>query len=144
VAVNEIDIDAPPEQVFAVLADAGRYSDWVLGAVEVRGSDAEWPSAGSALHHSTGIGPLTLKDDTRVLEAEPPTRLVLLASTEPLGAMRVTLELEERTAGTTHVVMTEEPASGLLDRLENPLTHWLVGGRNIVSLHKLKGIAEKS
>lgn len=76
---SEIEIAAPPESVWAVLADAQRYWDWVVGAKEVRDADESWPSPGAKLHHSSGVGPLTVEDETRVLESEQPRRLVLHA-----------------------------------------------------------------
>ena len=78
-AENQIEIAAPPERVWAVLADPQCFDDWVVGAQDVRDADASWPAVGSKLHHSTGVGPLTVDDETAVEVAEPPTRLVLLA-----------------------------------------------------------------
>ena len=50
-AIVEKVIDAPPEQVWAVLADGWTYSDWVVGTVHVRDVDDDWPRVGSELHH---------------------------------------------------------------------------------------------
>jgi uncharacterized protein YndB with AHSA1/START domain len=139
---NEISIDAPRERVFAVLADATTYADWVVGAVEVRAADESWPDEGSKLHHTQGIGPVVIKDETRVLESEPPSHLVLLAELEPLGKMQVTLDLYEEPDGTTRVRMLESPAAGILAATRNPLSDWLLAGRNVVSLRRLKRLAE--
>jgi uncharacterized protein YndB with AHSA1/START domain len=141
-AVNEIDIEVPPAHVFAILADPQRYADWVVGAIEVRDADPDWPAEGAELHHTSGARPLTIKDETRVLESVPPRRLVLLAETEPLGSLRVTLELDEPSPGKTHVRMVEEPETGLVDRLPTPIVDWLIRGRNVMSLRLLKQIAE--
>src|SRR5689334_10614757 len=73
VAENDIVIDASREQVFAVLADGPRYHEWVMGAADVRAADVEWPAPGARIHHSTGVGPLTIDDSTEVVECEPPT-----------------------------------------------------------------------
>ena len=39
-AVNDITIDAPPEKVFALLADGRQYAEWVVGAKRIRDVDA--------------------------------------------------------------------------------------------------------
>jgi uncharacterized protein YndB with AHSA1/START domain len=141
---NEIIIEAPRERVFAVLGDAGTYADWVVGAVEVRDADESWPDEGSELHHTQGIGgPLVIKDETRVLESEPPSRLVLLAEIEPLGKMHVTIDLFEEPEGRTRVRMLESPAAGFVAATRNPLSDWLLGGRNVVSLKRLKQLTEQ-
>jgi uncharacterized protein YndB with AHSA1/START domain len=141
---NEIIIEAPRERVFAVLGDAGLYADWVVGAVEVRDADESWPAPGSELQHTQGIGPLVIKDETRVLESEPPAHLVLLAELEPLGSMQVTLDLYEEPGDRTRVRMLESPASGVLAATRNPLGDWLLAGRNVVSLGRLKRLAEEA
>ena len=140
-AREEILVDVSPDRVFEVLADPDRYADWVVGAADVRGADDEWPAPGSELHHTQGVGPFTLKDETIVLEAERPSRLVLLAEIEPLGKMRITVELEEEGQG-TRVTLTEEPESGAVETADNPLSDWLLGKRNTVALQRLKRIAE--
>jgi uncharacterized protein YndB with AHSA1/START domain len=139
---NEILIEAPRERVFAVLGDASTYSEWVVGAVDVRDADESWPAEGSELHHTQGIGPLVIKDETRVLESEPPAHLVLLAELEPLGSMQVTIDLFEEPGDRTRVRMLEAPASGVLALARNPLSDWLLTGRNVVSLGRLKRLAE--
>ena len=55
-----------------VLAEPNVYDDWVLGAKEVRDADAAWPAVGAKLHHKTGVGPLTVDDETVVEESAPP------------------------------------------------------------------------
>ena len=84
-AENEIEIDAPPERVWEVLADPECFDDWVVGAKDVRDADDEWPAVGSKLHHSSGVGPLTIDDETTVEASEPPHRLVLLAQARRRG-----------------------------------------------------------
>ena len=55
-AENHVRIDAPADAVFAVLADADAYAQWVVGAKEIRSSDPEWPNVGSRFYHSVGAG----------------------------------------------------------------------------------------
>jgi uncharacterized protein YndB with AHSA1/START domain len=138
-AENEIEIDAPPERVWEVLASPECFADWVVGAKDVRDADDTWPAVGSKLHHSTGVGPLTIDDETRVEAAEPATRLVLLADVGAAGSFRVTLELRPTPTG-TKLWMHEEPVAGLAGHV--PGTDSAIHARNTISLERLKELAE--
>ena len=111
----------------------------MVGAQDVRDADASWPAVGSKLHHSTGVGPLTVDDETSVEVSEPPTRLVLLAQVGAAGAFRVELELRATAAGTT-LWMHEEAVEGIADHV--PGTDSAIHARNDISLERLKGLAE--
>lgn len=141
-AVNEIQIDTPPERVFAVLADWRSYGDWVVGSRFIRGADPGFPAAGTRFHHQVGVGPLHLNDHTKVMEVDQPRKLILKAKARPLGTAIVDMTMEPRNGG-THVVMREDPGDTLSAFVFNPLTHLLVRGRNVESLERLKRLAEK-
>ena len=140
-ALNEIHIDAPPERVFAVLADWRSYGDWVVGSRTMRGSDPGFPAAGTRFHHQVGVGPLNLNDHTSVLEVDQPRKLILKAKARPMGTAVVDMEMR-REAGGTRVYMREDPGDTLSAFIFNPLTHLLVRGRNVESLKRLKRLAE--
>jgi uncharacterized protein YndB with AHSA1/START domain len=143
VAINETHIDAPPERVFAVLADWRSYGYWVVGSRLMRGADPGFPAAGTRFHHQVGIGPLHLNDHTEVLEVDQPRKLVLKAKARPfLGTAVVDLDLIEEDGG-TKVVMREDPGDALTAFVFQPLTHLLVRGRNVKSLQRLKELAEQ-
>ena len=138
-AANEILVGASREQVWAVLADAERYADWVVGAQEVRDADDAYPAEGSALHHRSGIGPLTLDDETRVLEQRPGELLILRAKLRPLGEVEVRFSLHEADGG-TRLEMEEEPVAGALTML--PGADLALAARNALILQRLKTLAE--
>ncbi|HSO01815.1 MAG TPA: SRPBCC domain-containing protein, partial [Gaiellaceae bacterium] len=110
-AVNEIEIAAAPDDVWAVLAEPDAYARWVVGTKRIRGADEGFPDVGTRLHHTTGVGPLTIRDSTVVLRSERPRVLELEARLGPLGSAHVTLRLEEGGAG-TRVVMKERGLRG--------------------------------
>jgi uncharacterized protein YndB with AHSA1/START domain len=137
----EIEIAAPPEAVWDVLADAGAYGEWVVGTKNVARADAEWPQPGSALEYELGIGPFAIGDRTVVVEAEPSRRLVLRAELGRVGAASILLTLEPQGGG-TRVVMEEEPVEGVVDAFNNRLADAALAQRNDLALGRLKSIAE--
>ncbi len=64
------DVDASPEQVWAVLEDGWPYPSWVVGASRMRAVDERFPAPGSRLHHSAGVWPAVVSDETLVLDSE--------------------------------------------------------------------------
>ncbi len=141
-ALNDIHIDAPPERVFAVLADWRAYGHWVVGAKRIRGVDPGFPARGTRFFPVVGIGPLELPAETEVLEVEPGRRLVLHAKASPLGTAINEIVLEPDGTGGTTVHFREDPGDRLSAFLFTPLTHLLVRGRNEESLRRLKSLAE--
>jgi uncharacterized protein YndB with AHSA1/START domain len=134
-------IKAPVHTVWAVLADAHSYADWVVGAKEIRGVEGPWPSRGSQFHHTVGMGPVHIKDTTEVLESEPNRRLVLEARARPLGRARIEITLAMVGAGTT-VALDEETVSPAPVRALNPVLEPFVRARNNKALKRLAQLAE--
>ncbi len=135
-------VDAPPEAVWAVLADPRSYEDWVVGSKEIRRWDPEWPAVGASFHHTFLIGPLPIKDRTTVLESEPPRRLVLRARARPTGIAHVVVHLTPEGGG-TRVELAEWPVAGPPAAFSNPLQDFLINRRNDEALRRLKRLAER-
>lgn len=140
-AVNFEHIEAPPQRVFDVLSDPESYGYWVVGARKIRGADPGFPAEGTKFHHQQGFGPIRLNDDTKVLESDPPRRLVLHARFRPLGTQKVILQLTPEGAG-TKVTMEEKPGDPFTRLVFNPLANLLLRGRNTEALRRLKELAE--
>jgi uncharacterized protein YndB with AHSA1/START domain len=140
-ARNETVIDAPREQVYALLSDARAYGIWVVGSQKIRAADPQWPAPGSAFDHRVGVGPFGIKDHTDVIAAREPEELELIARASPFPPARVHLRLTERDDG-THVVMEEAPVDRRLSRLIGPIGHRLLWLRNVEALRRLKSLAE--
>jgi uncharacterized protein YndB with AHSA1/START domain len=138
-AVTNCDIPVPPPEVWRALATADRYSDWVVGTRDIRGAEGGWPAVGSKFHHTVGVWPLTLKDDTVVLEREEQRRLVLEVRIRPLGRARVELTLDPTDTG-TRVTMIEAPSSPLLVRILSPVLDPLIHLRNTEALRRLASV----
>ncbi len=133
-------LDSTPEQVFAVLADPWVYPTWVVGASRLRAADSAYPQVGCKLHHSVGVWPLVLNDETRVEEWDPPHRMVLQAKTRPIGTERVIIEVKPNGSGSV-VRMEEYPITGPASYLPRALTDLILYIRNWESLRRLGFIA---
>lgn len=127
--------------MWEVLSQADLYGEWVVGAKGVRDTDAGWPAVGTELHHTSGFGPIEIKDTTTVLECQPQKRLSLDAHLGPIGTSRIDIDLRAEEGG-THIVMneffTEGPGAAL-----KVLTDAAFKGRNVETLRRLVEIAEE-
>jgi uncharacterized protein YndB with AHSA1/START domain len=141
VSVNERLVDAPPQAVWDVLSDGWLYPLWVVGATRMRDVDETWPQAGSKLHHSVGVWPAVLDDNTEVLEVEPLRRLVLRAKSWPFGSAQVVIELEDAGAQ-TRVRIQEDAAAGPGRLVPYPLRAPVIKVRNVEALRRLGYLAE--
>ena len=108
-ARNEIEIAAPVETVWSVLADARLYAVWVVGAAAVRKVDGTWPEPGSAFHHTQAVA---LRDTTSVVEADPPTHIRLEARTRPLLIVTIDISLSAVSPDRTRLVIEEWASDG--------------------------------
>jgi hypothetical protein len=142
-ATTTREIPAPLDQVWAVLADPPRYADWVVGTKRVRGVEGQWPETGSKFHHTVGVWPFHLRDNTLVLESDAPRHLVLEVRIRPIGRARVELDLRPVDQATV-VSMTEVPTSPAPARWARPLIDPLTHRRNIESLRRLAGVLAES
>lgn len=141
-ANNRVHIDAPPEDVFAVLSVPENYPKWVVGAAGIRDEDEDFPAVGSRFHHKVGSWPVGVKDHTEVLEVEAPRRLVLKAKARPLGTATIALDMHE-SAGGTEVRMEEVPGDRLTSLfVGNPVADTALRIRNAEALSRLKRLIE--
>jgi hypothetical protein len=142
-ARNSVTIRARPADVFSVLTDAHAYGFWVVGAKEIRGKDRRWPRPGSRFHHTVGVGPATVEDNSEVLDIRTDRRLTLEVRVRPFGTATVDVRLRPLRRGrATKVVMREEPRRGPARGLWNPVFDAVMYARNEVALRRLKKLAE--
>src|SRR5680860_109118 len=102
---------ASPQQVWAVLSDGYRYSEWVQGTREIREVEAGWPAPGTSIHFTVGIGPITHQDKTTSRECIPAQLLELEAYAWPAGTARVGLRVSPSGTGSI-ITMNEHPLRG--------------------------------
>ena len=138
---NSRTIKTAPGKVWQVLSDGWLYPVWVVGATRMRDVDRSWPAEGTRLHHSAGVWPLVIDDNTEVLECEPDRTLRLRAKGCPLGEAEVRITLSPEGAHTL-VEIDEDAVSGPGTLLPHPLRAWVIKVRNVETLRRLAFIAE--
>jgi uncharacterized protein YndB with AHSA1/START domain len=143
-ARNEVLVRARPADVFAVLTDPDAYGHWVVGSKEIRGVDRSWPRRGSRFHHTIGAGPITLDDNSKVIDIEQDKRLVLEARFRPFGTATIDMRLKPVKRGkATKVTMIEKARGGPLRWVWNPALEVGMHLRNRLALRRLKRLAER-
>ena len=140
-SVNERRINASPEAVWDVLSDGWLYPLWVVGASRMRDVDEAWPQVGSRLHHSVGVWPGLIDDNTEVLSAQPNRSILLRAKGWPMGEAEVLLELEPEGDGTL-VRIHEKPVKGPGALVPQPLVDPMLKWRNVEALRRLAYVVE--
>ena len=135
-------VTVPPEQVWEVLADGWMYPLWVVGAARMREVDDTWPAPGSKLHHSVGLWPALIDDETVVRACEPGRMLRLRARGWPAGEADVVITLTPQDGGTL-VEIEEDAVKGPGRLMPKPVRAPLIAWRNVESLRRLAHVAER-
>jgi hypothetical protein len=140
-ATNTREIETVPDKVWEVLSDGWLYPVWVVGATRMRDVESTWPQVGARLHHSFGVWPAVVNDNTEVLESEPGRYLKLRARGWPIGEAEVAITLTAIGAHTL-VQIDERAVSGPGALVPGPLEAVLIKWRNMETLRRLALVAE--
>ncbi|MEO7555990.1 MAG: SRPBCC family protein [Acidimicrobiales bacterium] len=133
-------VSVPPDAVYDAITDPTTYTEWLVGAHDVRQVDSDFPAPGAEFDHSVGLGgPLTVGDSTETIEAVPDSRLSLLVHIRPFHA-RVDFELHLRADGGTDVRFSEVPVGAF--RAITPALRPMLFARNQSSLDRLRTYLE--
>lgn len=135
---------ASPAEVWAVLSDGWLYALWVVGTARIRAVDARWPAVGTKVHHSVGVWPLLLNDETTVLEVDIGSRIVLQPKGWPAGeaCVEVTLERDERQRPGGTTIIVEDAVNGPGAVAPKALRQRVMAARNVEALRRLAAVAE--
>jgi hypothetical protein len=133
---------ADAHAVWRVLADGWLYATWVVGASRIRQVDDQWPAVGARLHHSVGLWPALINDETVVVASEAGRRMMLQARGWPLGEARVEILLEDRPGGGCRMMIREDATDGPGRFVPKPVRSALIAPRNVESLRRLAYLAE--
>ena len=132
---------APIETVFALLANPKRYEEFVVGNSTIRRFDPAWPDEGMRFHHSLGVKPFVVKDESISLATDHATYLVMETRMSVLGASITAFELTPTGAG-TEIEIFEEAIRGPFAWLWSRPVEALLDWRNRRLLERLTGLAE--
>jgi hypothetical protein len=135
-------VHATPQEVWDVLSDGWLYPVWVVGASRMREVEDSWPAVGSKLHHSVGVWPGLIDDNTEVVGAVDLQSLSLRARGWPVGEARVDIRLEPAGAE-TQVTISEDAVSGPGTLVPPPVRGVTLKWRNTETLRRLAYIAER-
>lgn len=136
-------ISRPVHAVYTALTSPRTYPHWLVGCRDIRAVDDDWPAPGSAFHHRVGLaGPVTVADDTRIIEADHDALLSLEVRARPFGRGRATFTLGAGADPDTTVVELDEVPIGALAPTK-PLADPLIRRRNTRSLANLAGYLER-
>lgn len=130
-------------RVWDVIADGWTYSQWVVGNSRMRAVDENWPRSGSTIHHSVGIWPLLLNDETKVQDCQPMEQIVLLAKGRPFGKARITLRLFDIDGGGCRIEMSEVPVGAPMGWVPDRLALAAAIPRNRECTWRLAALAER-
>lgn len=103
---NERSLEAPPEEVFDLMADHERYPEWVAIVEEARLVEGDRIEAGAVYEEESDLGPFRSTSRWEVTKFEPPRRQVHVGEL-PFGPVELTITTEPDGDGGTrleHVV----------------------------------------
>ncbi|ROP63400.1 polyketide cyclase/dehydrase/lipid transport protein [Curtobacterium sp. PhB130] len=129
-----------PEDVFDVFGDGWLYTTWVVGASRLRNEERGWPEVGTRLHHSFGVWPLVINDETTSLEWDPPRHMVIQPKGWPIGEARVELSVEPHAKG-CKVTIVENAVAGPGSWVPGFVIQPLIWIRNRETLRRLGWVA---
>lgn len=135
-------VSTTPHRVWEVLADGWLCPLWVVGASRIRDVDASWPEPGSRIHHSVGVWPMLIDDNTEVLESIPDQMIKLKAKGQFLGKAEVLITLSpigDETSVEIHEVPVSGPGTVIPHAVMAPILNW----RNVETLRRLAYLAER-
>jgi hypothetical protein len=138
---NVSTVSVSPSAVWKVLADGWLYPIWVVGASRMRQVEDHWPAVGAKLHHSVGIWPALIDDNTEVLESQPDRLLKLRTRGWPVGEAEVVIRLSAAGAG-TEITLDEDAVAGPGLLVPSPARAVLLRWRNTETLRRLCFVVE--
>jgi len=108
----------------------------------MREVDEHWPAVGAKLHHSAGVWPLVVDDNTEVLDVDPGHSVRLRARGWPMGEAEVVITLTP-TGSVTRMDLAEDAVKGPGRFVPGFLRHPMIKWRNVEALDRFANIAER-
>ena len=140
--VLHVDIDAPPERVWAALVAWDTQGEWML-LTRVRGTHHDGIGVGGGIEGFTGIGPVGVLDTMRITRWDPPRRVDVLHTGRVVKGTGG-FEVVDLGTGRSRFVWSEilDLPLGVLGRLGFPLVRPLFAWGVRRSLHRFARYVE--
>lgn len=142
-AVRHRLIERSVADVWAVLADASRYGDWVVGTSGTQPREGVWPQVGSSITYTVRLGRWSASGSTIVRRCEEPGVLELEADSGWLGTARIAVEVRPWGENAL-VVLDEHPLRGPGGFLHNTAVDTLIQLRHRSMLARLAEVVENA
>lgn len=108
-----VEIERPPEDVFAVLTDPGRLADWQGTVVEAELEGDGPMRAGARVREVRSFLGKRIESTVEILEHEPPSRFALRSAAGPVS-FHVEQSVEPTASGSRVRVSMEGEARGVM------------------------------
>ncbi len=141
---REIEIAAPPEDLYEVVMDPTRLADWVTIHKKLEDAPAGQLEKGSTLTQCLKLAGRTFKVRWKVVENDRAKRVVWEGRGPLRSKTKVIYEMAAAQNGTTHFTYLNEYdlPGGPLGRMAGPAVRKVTGGELDASLEKLRKLVE--
>ncbi len=129
-------IDAPPEEVFAYLADLDRLPEWQSGVTDARRTSDGEMGVGATAHVTRQLMGQRIEAPLTVTEYTPPGRLAVASEVSGVSAL-ATLDVAAADSG-SEVTFAMEIRGSMLTAFMEPMIASAAGGDIEASLQRLR------
>jgi acetyl-CoA C-acetyltransferase len=140
---RSVDIAAPPEAVYDLIADPDRLGEWVTIHQYVDGDAPEELKKGATMAQCLRLAGRNFKVKWTVVESERPNRLVWEGKGPVRSKARVVNELEPNGSGTRFSYLNEYSLpGGPVGNIAGPMVRRVTAKEVDATLQKLKALLE--
>jgi uncharacterized protein YndB with AHSA1/START domain len=142
-AHHEVEIAAPPEEVYDLIADPDRLEEWVSIHVALLDSSSDTLQEGSELTQCLRLAGQKFKVRWKVVESDRPRRLVWEGKGPVHSHARVVNDLEPTEGGTRFSYINEyDLPGGRFGKMAGPMVRRVTSGELEKSLESLRKLVE--
>jgi uncharacterized protein YndB with AHSA1/START domain len=133
---REARIAAPPDALFAYLANLDNLPEWMAGILSAEVTSAGELGAGSTAHVVRALGGQQVEADLTVTEYDPPRRIVITSEVSAVN-VAASLDLAPAAEGATDLRFAMEIRGSMLTRFMEPMIAGAAGGEIDATLERL-------
>jgi uncharacterized protein YndB with AHSA1/START domain len=134
---REARIAAPPDALFAYLANLDNLPEWMAGILSAEVTSAGELGAGSTARVVRALGGQQVDADLTVAEYDPPRRIVITSEVSAVN-VAASLDLAPAAEGATDLRFAMEIRGSMLTRFMEPMIAGAAGGEIDATLERLR------